>query len=97
LQGGINQQEWRILEVWHELYYIMVPHLSQPYQNVRDRLGSCLATVFWFDLPAMNVEKDVTAPPLRTTFLSEVNRKLKILWAEVERGVPGKLTFFISK
>lgn len=39
LQGGINQQEWRTMEVWHKLLTIVQPQLPQPYQNLRDRLG----------------------------------------------------------
>lgn len=39
LQGGINQLEWRVMELWSELLKLIKPLLSQPYQNLRDRLG----------------------------------------------------------
>lgn len=39
LQGGVNQQEWRAVQVWNDLLTIVQPQLAQPYQNLRDRLG----------------------------------------------------------
>nr|CAD7394947.1 unnamed protein product [Timema cristinae] len=39
LQGALNQQEWRVSELFNRLLNYLKPYLTHEFQNVRDRLG----------------------------------------------------------
>lgn len=51
LQGALNQQKWRVTELLQRLLVRLEDRLlTNPFQNVRERLGSVLVTVFDTDL-----------------------------------------------
>lgn len=39
LQNTIAQQEWRVADLYHQLFEYLKPQFSHPYKNVRDRIG----------------------------------------------------------
>ncbi|KAL3105345.1 hypothetical protein niasHT_026078 [Heterodera trifolii] len=59
LQSGLNQYEWRIPNEWRRLFEICMDNvngLGCSYQNVRLRIGSCLATISSSDFKKALVE-----------------------------------------
>lgn len=87
LQGGLNQQEWRVVPIWHRILSKFESQLAQPYQNIRERFGSVLSTAFSCDIPGA-VLSGKNGPPRRDEFIDRVYGKLKILRAEAEAGEP---------
>uniref|UniRef100_A0A915JHB0 Proteasome activator complex subunit 4-like HEAT repeat-like domain-containing protein n=1 Tax=Romanomermis culicivorax TaxID=13658 RepID=A0A915JHB0_ROMCU len=88
LQGALHQQEWRILPLWHDVLQIIEPLLCQPYQNLRDRLGSVLSTIFSCDIEQMTCENVKFRSPDKKAFLRKIHQRLEILYKEVEVGHP---------
>ena len=39
LRKTLGQQEWRLANVNHSLMEYLLPHLSHPFQNVREKIG----------------------------------------------------------
>jgi len=70
LQGLLAQQEWRVPELLHRLYAYLLTHLSHPYKNVRDRIGSTLVNLFLYDVQLPN--SCPTLSPHRESFLDLV-------------------------
>ncbi|CAJ0582017.1 unnamed protein product, partial [Mesorhabditis spiculigera] len=56
IQGGLCQWEWRALALWHRLRPFLTKYIALGYQNVRERLGVCLTTLAWFDVPTIYVD-----------------------------------------
>ncbi|XP_071784078.1 proteasome activator complex subunit 4-like [Asterias amurensis] len=54
LQGGFAQQEWRIPELLRGLLEYLEQNLAHSYKNVRDHIGSTLATIFLYDFALPN-------------------------------------------
>lgn len=51
LQSALNQQSWRVMELQQRLLVRLENRLlTSPFQNVRERLGSVLVTIFSTDL-----------------------------------------------
>lgn len=49
------------MELWHRLIKLCYEEMTESYQNLRERIGSCLSTILWFDLDGVFVDKSV--PP----------------------------------
>ncbi|KAG8223216.1 hypothetical protein J437_LFUL003567 [Ladona fulva] len=77
LQGALNQQQWRVAELFHRLLNYLTPYLTHPFQNVRERLGSMLTNIFQPDI--VFGEGNRTRSPHIDKFVSEVLPKLTIL------------------
>lgn len=50
IQMGLNHQTWRIAELNHRLLNYLKTHLSHSFQNVREKISSCLMVIFSKDL-----------------------------------------------
>ncbi|KAL3074330.1 hypothetical protein niasHS_015160 [Heterodera schachtii] len=102
LQSGLNQYEWRIPNEWRRLFELCMDHvngLGCSYQNVRLRIGSCLATISSSDFKKALVEanggdanaeddsqfKHVTVEEV----ISRINAMLTPLWSEALRSSVG--------
>ncbi|XP_075223188.1 proteasome activator complex subunit 4A-like isoform X2 [Lycorma delicatula] len=79
LQGALNQQEWRVAELFHRLLNYLEPHINHPFQNVRDRLGSMLTNIFEMDL-CVNGEGGKTRSPKIKDFVESILPRLNILY-----------------
>ncbi|PNF36512.1 hypothetical protein B7P43_G15901 [Cryptotermes secundus] len=78
LQGALNQQEWRVSELFHRLLSYLKPFLTHPFQNVRERLGSVLTNIFEPDILLLGGSR--TTSPHITTFVSEIIPQLAVLY-----------------
>ncbi|XP_039282651.1 proteasome activator complex subunit 4 isoform X2 [Nilaparvata lugens] len=78
LLGALNQNVWRVPEISHRLLDYIRPHLMHSFQNVRDRIGSILATIFESDLRTSSDICRTTSPTVRD-FVSYVLPQLNIL------------------
>ncbi|XP_068688324.1 proteasome activator complex subunit 4-like isoform X1 [Montipora foliosa] len=70
IQGALCQQEWRVPELLHRLMGVAETHLSHPYKNVRDRLGSVLCSAMMYDLKLPNGTQ--TLSPNRNEFVGKI-------------------------
>ncbi|KAJ9582853.1 hypothetical protein L9F63_022812, partial [Diploptera punctata] len=77
LQGALNQQEWRVAELFHRLLKYLKPFLTHPFQNVRERLGSVLTNIFETDIVLKTGVR--TCSPHISTFVEEVIPQLEVL------------------
>eukprot|EP00094_Tigriopus_californicus_P000230 TCALIF_00223-PA protein Name:"Similar to psme4 Proteasome activator complex subunit 4 (Xenopus laevis)" AED:0.06 eAED:0.06 QI:66/0.84/0.71/1/0.84/0.85/14/306/1826 len=95
VQGSLAQQEWRAGELLHRLLAFLKPFLTHPYQNVRERIGSVLTSIFYEDL---EYEKEDPDKPKRcprvADFVNELVPQLEILCDEPD---PAVVTFQRSR
>jgi len=67
LQSALNQQSWRVTELLQRLLMRLEDRLlTNPFQNVRERLGSVLVTVFDADLKFPYSLPDTATPRMQT-------------------------------
>nr|CAD7425108.1 unnamed protein product [Timema monikensis] len=78
LQGALNQQEWRVSELFNRLLNYLKPYLTHEFQNVRDRLGSVLTNIFETDVVIGNGTR--TLSPHISDFVAEIIPQLDILY-----------------
>ncbi|VDM39814.1 unnamed protein product [Toxocara canis] len=86
LQGALNQCEWRVTELWNHLMELCRSAMMESYQNLRERIGSCIATIVWFDLDHMYVDPNFPArfrPPRLANIMTDINPMMDVLWSEV--------------
>lgn len=79
LQAAINQHQWRVAELFHRLLDYIHQHLSHPFQNIRDRIGSVLVNIFDPDLPIQG--RSCTVGPHIRDFLADVLPQLACLYS----------------
>ena len=67
LQSALNQQSWRVMELLQRLLVRLENRLlMNPFQNVRERLGSVLVTIFNADLRFPHNTTDIVIPRMQT-------------------------------
>lgn len=54
LQSALNQQSWRNAELINRLLDYLKAHLAHPFQNVREKISSCLTVIFSEDVGFSN-------------------------------------------
>ncbi|XP_054263116.1 proteasome activator complex subunit 4-like [Macrosteles quadrilineatus] len=79
LQGALNQQEWRVVELFNRLLDYLSPKLSHPYQLLRERIGSVLTNIFALDLPTVGARR--TRGPQIAKFVAGVMPQLQCLYS----------------
>jgi len=50
IRKTLGQQEWRLANVNHNMMKYLLPHLTHPFQNVREKVGSLVSYILLFDL-----------------------------------------------
>ncbi|XP_018576290.1 proteasome activator complex subunit 4 [Anoplophora glabripennis] len=75
---AINQQSWRNSEICNRLLDYFKPHLSHPFQNIREKISSCLTIMLSKDIHFP--EGNETDGPRTQEFLKEVLPKLNKLY-----------------
>ncbi|KAJ8931971.1 hypothetical protein NQ314_015069 [Rhamnusium bicolor] len=78
LSTAISQQSWRNSEIGNRLIDYFRPHLSHPFQNIREKISSCLTIILCKDL--LFPDGNVTDGPKTQQFFEEVMPKLNILY-----------------
>ncbi|XP_039254923.2 proteasome activator complex subunit 4-like isoform X1 [Styela clava] len=74
IQGGMHQQEWRVSEILHRLLTVIEERLDHQYKNVRDRMGSVLASIFYYDVTILG--EHGRFPPKREAFIERIFHRL---------------------
>ncbi len=88
LQGGFAQQEWRVGRLLKRLMDFLRPYLTHPYQNVRDRIGSVLTSIYLNDIEFGSGEtRSNTRNPSTAEFMAEVTPQLELLREEPDPAV----------
>ncbi|KAH7730239.1 Protein C14C10.5 [Aphelenchoides avenae] len=86
LHCALNQGEWRIMECWRQLFEHCSQLVSQSYQNLRSRVGSCLASTAVCDIRGIYVDPKIE-PQFRPVTIAEVvsvmNTKIAPVWKTV--------------
>jgi len=85
LQGALNQQEWRVVELFNRLLDYLNPKLSHPYQLLRERIGSVLTNIFALDLPTSGERR--TRGPQINKFVAAVMPQLQCLYSLSETSI----------
>lgn len=75
LQMGLHQQTWRSAELNHRLLNYLKGHLSHPFQNVREKISSCLLMIF---------AKDWTFPGGTQNYMPRVEDFFKVVMPKLE-------------
>lgn len=78
LQGALNQQAWRVSELFHRLFEYLQQFLMHPFQNVRERISSVLTNMFEMDMVFPGGAG--TNTPRVTTFMQAIVPKLNVLY-----------------
>ncbi|XP_021936150.1 proteasome activator complex subunit 4B-like isoform X2 [Zootermopsis nevadensis] len=78
LQGALNQQVWRVSELFHRLLNYLKPFLTHSFQNVRERLGSVISNIFEPDIVLH--DGNCTSSPHIAAFVSELMPRLAVLY-----------------
>ena len=79
LQGGIHQQEWRAPFLLQKIQNHIEPMLGHPYKNIRNRIGSLLASLFLYDVQLMGKPQDVRRTPSVDALIERVLPRLDSL------------------
>ena len=82
LQGGLHQQEWRIPELLETILNHVEPLLGHPFKNIRNRVGSLLASIFLYDVQLMGKPQSSNRTPLVEDFINRVMPQLESISAE---------------
>uniref|UniRef100_A0A915D6A4 Proteasome activator complex subunit 4 C-terminal domain-containing protein n=1 Tax=Ditylenchus dipsaci TaxID=166011 RepID=A0A915D6A4_9BILA len=99
---ALNQMEWRIPQQWRKLYQHCSPLVGHTYQNMRYRVGSCLASTSLCDLKGIFVDLELR-PFLNLVsvdeILSLINTELEStgLWSTVIQNGLGPASSEITK
>lgn len=78
LNVAISQQSWRNAELFNRLLEYFMPYLAHPYQNIREKIGQCLAVVYGKDL--VFPEGNVTSGPRTEDFFKDVEPEMDQLY-----------------
>ncbi|KAJ8979647.1 hypothetical protein NQ317_001354 [Molorchus minor] len=78
LSIAISQQSWRNSEIYNRLIEYLRPHLSHPFQNIREKISSCLTIIFCKDIIFPDGNK--TDGPRIEQFFEEILPKFNILY-----------------
>uniref|UniRef100_A0A1I7YJA7 BLM10_mid domain-containing protein n=1 Tax=Steinernema glaseri TaxID=37863 RepID=A0A1I7YJA7_9BILA len=88
LQAALNQGQWRVTECWNDMFRSLAPQIVQTYQNFRERIGSCIATLTYFDIPGFHVDEGIEAR-FKLVSLKEVldvfDKNMGEIWDEALR------------
>lgn len=55
--------------------------MMESYQNLRERIGSCIATIVWFDLEHVYIDPSFPAkfrPPKLSNIMSDINPMVRL-------------------
>uniref|UniRef100_A0A1B6EFE2 Proteasome activator complex subunit 4 C-terminal domain-containing protein n=1 Tax=Clastoptera arizonana TaxID=38151 RepID=A0A1B6EFE2_9HEMI len=70
LQGALNPVNWKVSHLYCRLLQYLQPHLSHPFQLIRQKIGSILVNVFNSDLPPPAPNR--TRGPFRNEFIQSL-------------------------
>lgn len=80
LNNALHQQSWRNAEIYNRTLEYLKDHLSHPFQNVRERVSSCLTTLFSGDIKIPRGNE--TGCPRVKDFFPVVLPRMKRLYAD---------------
>ncbi|KYQ53699.1 Proteasome activator complex subunit 4 [Trachymyrmex zeteki] len=91
LQSALNQQSWRVMELLQRLLVRLENRLlTNPFQNLRERLGSVLVTIFNADLRFPHNTTDIVIPRMQT-LIDKIVPKLEQLKKDDDIVKPSNL------
>lgn len=81
LQGALNQCEWRASQLWNRLLEHCISTMDVSYHNLRERIGSTLCTITWFDIPHSYIDPRVPSklhPPKVADVMHTISSKVTV-------------------
>ncbi|XP_022913061.1 proteasome activator complex subunit 4A-like [Onthophagus taurus] len=85
LQIALNQQPWRNSELINRLLEYFKNHLSHPFQNVREKISSCLVSLFCKDI--VFPDGNFTNCPRVGDFFDQIMPKLNQLYTNMLKNL----------
>ncbi|RWS28736.1 proteasome activator complex subunit-like protein [Leptotrombidium deliense] len=88
LLGIIQQQSWRGLNILHNLleYLVEKDHLTHSYENVRERIGFLLSTIFLYDTNVPCMPNTIDSAPKRKQLIEKILPKFDVLMNATKNG-----------
>lgn len=98
LQGALSQQSWRVSELMNRLLNRLEGRLAaNPFQNVRERLGSVLATVFESDIAFPGSDPKPKGSLMASEFMDKVIPRLQKLAVENGKAKEAELSSLVDQ
>lgn len=77
LKSALHRQPWRNIELYKRLLKYFQKYMTQPFQNVREKISSCLASIFSADVINSHGREEV---PSVKEFFEEIMPQLNNLY-----------------
>ncbi|VDM97531.1 unnamed protein product [Thelazia callipaeda] len=89
LHIALGECEWRVTQLWNQLFERCLETMEGSYQNLREGIGTTIATILWFDQVDLFIDPQIPKqfhPKKIVDAMNQIDTKLELLWNEVSRA-----------